>query len=206
MPTPLERFEIALHDNADGFGVRLENETVPRVIKYYEILVKWNAGLHLVAPCSPEQFATRHVLESLYLLPHLGPRARIIDLGSGGGLPIIPCLIAGNNLQATLIESSRRKAVFLREAMRYVSATATVVPERFEKVKPPAAEYVTCRAIERFNEKFSTIASWTPRGSTLLFFGGPSLRQQIESAAMTFTAFKIPMSERRFLYVIGQGP
>ena len=52
------------------------------------------------------------MLESLMLLKHLPSDAKIADIGSGAGLPIIPCLIARPDLHATLIESSQKKSVF----------------------------------------------------------------------------------------------
>ena len=122
MPTPTETFSQALRDNAAEFGIQLGADEVARLSNYYELLLKWNDRLHLVAPCSPEEFATRHVLESLMLLPHLPQNARVVDVGSGAGLPIIPCLIVRADLRATLVESSPRKAVFLREALRDVNS------------------------------------------------------------------------------------
>src|SRR6266853_5702779 len=122
MPTPIERFSEALRQRSNGFGVNLDNEDVERLCSYYELLLKWNPRLHLVAPCSPEEFAVRHILESLVLLPHLAHGARVADIGSGAGLPIIPCLIMRADLRATLIESAEKKVVFLREALRQVSS------------------------------------------------------------------------------------
>src|SRR2546421_6694537 len=115
-PRSSQRFVIALSENARDFGLELKDSAIARLQSYYELLLKWNDRLHLVAPCSPEEFATRHVLESLLLLRHLPQNARVVDVGSGAGLPIIPCLIMRLDLRATLIESSPRKAVFLREA------------------------------------------------------------------------------------------
>ena len=68
----------------------LPADTVTKLGEYYSLLTRWNERLHLVAPCSPQEFAFRHVLESMLLLEHLPRRARIVDIGSGGGLPIIP--------------------------------------------------------------------------------------------------------------------
>src|SRR6266852_1744245 len=120
MPTPVEEFSQALAAHAVEFAVELHDEAVERLKVYYVLLSKWNERLHLVAPCAPKEFAIRHVLESLLLLKHLPAGARVIDVGSGAGLPIIPCLLVRDDLQAALIESSQKKAVFLREALRQV--------------------------------------------------------------------------------------
>src|SRR5438552_16602612 len=118
MPTQINRssinrFSQTLKDRAEDFLVRLGDEEIERLSSYYDLLLKWNSRLHLVAPCSPSQFATRHILESLLLLRHLPRNARIADAGSGAGLPVIPCLILRDDLRVTLIESSQRKAIFL---------------------------------------------------------------------------------------------
>src|ERR1043166_4980181 len=145
MPTDAERFEAALVTHAPEFELELGDETIARLRDYYELLMKWNARLHLVAPCSAEEFATRHVLESLMLLRHLPPNASVVDIGSGGGLPIIPCLLMREDLHATLIESSGKKAVFLREALRMTqpAGRGRIVVEPFENLEPPDAGFVT---------------------------------------------------------------
>src|SRR5678815_434221 len=114
----LEEFRQALYENASIYGVDLNEELISRLADYYQLLNIWNPRLHLVAPCSPNEFATRHILESLLLLHRFPEDARVVDVGSGAGLPIIPCLIVRPDLNAVLIESSLRKAVFLREALR----------------------------------------------------------------------------------------
>src|SRR6266849_3405947 len=142
MPTPTEKFGQALWNNAAEFGIQLRAAEVTRLSKYYELLLKWNDWLHLVAPCSPSEFATRHVLESLLLLPHLRQKARIADIGSGAGLPIIPNLIVRPDIHAILIESSKKKTVFLREGLRNTETAiqAGVVAEQFEKLPTPAVD------------------------------------------------------------------
>src|SRR6185503_20249093 len=118
--------------------------------------------------CATEEFAIRHVLESLMLLKHLPDGAKIADIGSGAGLPIIPCLIARPDLHATLIESSQKKSVFLREVMNQLGLEASVIAKRFEDVPGPDVSFVTCRALDQFTEKVHTIIRWAPPGSTLL--------------------------------------
>lgn len=190
-----ERFEQALFANMRAFGVELLPDAVARLEAYRSLLTRWNERLHLVAPCSPEEFATRHVLESLILLEHLPHGAKIADVGSGGGLPIVPCLIVRADLEATLIESSQKKTVFLREALKEVGRTASIIARRFEEVEAPPVDFVTCRALDRFLPQLTRLKAWAPNGSTLLLFGGEELKEKFPNAE----AFLIPGSERRYL-------
>ena len=185
-----------------SFELDLSQDTVTQLGRFYSLLIHWNKRLHLVAPCSPEEFARRHVLESLMMLKHLPGGAKIADIGSGGGLPIIPCLIARPDLEATLIESSQKKAVFLRETLTQLGRRSTVIAQPFEQVEPPSASFVTCRALDQFMKKLSALIDWAPAGCTLLLFGGDALREQLKIANLTFSEFLIPQSEKRFLFVV----
>src|SRR6266550_4917326 len=183
METTIDEFRKALEANAPEFGNALAADRIERLINYYELVMKWNERLHLVAPCSPAEFAVRHVLESLILLKHLPPGAMVVDVGSGGGLPIIPCLLVRDDLRATLIESSNRKAVFLREALRAVTPPnrAQLIPARFEDIETPEAEFVTGRALDRFSAILPALIGWAPLNATLLFFAGESIRHEVQT-------------------------
>ena len=205
MNKSLQEFDATLETHAARYGVELGAQERARLGTYYEHLSKWNARLHLVAPCAPAEFATRHVLESLMAIRYLCEGARVCDVGSGGGLPIIPCLVVRTDLRATLVEASTKKAVFLREALRHLELQdrAEVLAERFERTSVPEADAVTCRALERFTEMYPRLVRWSPPASRLLFFGGAALRELIESDEniRAFTAIKMPESEGRFLFV-----
>jgi len=201
MPTSTERFSHALCEHAGDFAVQFSDGDIDRLSRYYELVLKWNPRLHLVAPCAPEEFAIRHVLESLFLLPHLSAGARVTDVGSGAGLPIIPCLMMRADLRAILIESSQKKVVFLREALRSTDGIEAphIISSRFEDFPPPATDFVTCRAIDRFQQVLSKLIDWAPPSSTLLLLGGPSLLQQIQRLLPSVKAERIPGSQQRFL-------
>ena len=188
---------MALQSNQAAFGLELPEETLAQLKEYYSLLTRWNDRLHLVAPCTPEEFAVRHVLESLLLLRYLPSNASVVDIGSGGGLPIIPCLIACPDLEVTLIESSQKKAVFLREALNRLGLRAIVLAQRFEDVSPPPVSFVTSRALDQFMQKLPTLMNWAPLGSTLMLFGGEALGKQLKN----FEAILIPKSEKRYLFL-----
>lgn len=205
--TPRGEFDKALAERAVRFGVELDDDARARLGDYFELVTVWNPRLHLVAPCAPAEFAARHVLESLTALRFIPAGATLLDVGSGAGLPAIPCLVARPDLQVVLVESSQKKSVFLREALSRlgVSARARVIAERFEKIDPPAADCLTCRAIERFTEILPALNAWAGNVPTLLLFGGESLREVLELKGLSFETVLVPESERRFLFVVQRG-
>ena len=202
--TNADEFTSALETHAPRYGVELSAQARAQLRRYYELVGDWNARLHLVAPCSPTEFATRHVLESLLALPFFTTAARVADVGSGAGLPIIPCLILRPDIGATLLEANARKTVFLREALRLLDlgGAARVIAGRFETRGALAVDFVTCRALDRFIEMFPKLLDWSPRASTLLLFGGPTLEAEIKRHALDYTALHIPASEQRFLFAV----
>jgi 16S rRNA (guanine527-N7)-methyltransferase len=200
------QFKESLNTEMPAYGVTLPRESLDGLARYFELLSAWNSRLHLVSFHSPEEFATRHVLESLLLLKYLPPGARVADVGSGGGLPIVPCLIAKSDLQAVLVESSKKKAVFLREVLRETSTKerAQVLAERFENLATPQVDFVTCRALERFETMLPRLIKWAPPARTLLLFGGEELGKAIQGLAFSSERILIPNSARRFLFIVSK--
>ena len=203
METGIGQFRSALAQNSPEFGIELQSQDIERLVSYYELLLKWNPKLHLVAPCSPEEFAVRHILESLTLLKHLPPNARIADVGTGAGLPIIPCLLMRDDLQGVLIESSQRKAAFLREALRPIKPTdrTRLIATRFEDAPAPEVDFITSRALDKFSEFLPKLINWAPSNATYLLFAGESLQARIEQLLQVSSVELIPQSAQRFLVV-----
>ena len=201
METAVEQFRRALALHSAEFGVELQADHLERLIAYYELLLKWNPKLHLVAPCSPEEFALRHILESLTLLKHLPANARIADVGTGAGLPIIPCLLMRDDLQGVLIESSQRKAAFLQEALRPIQPRdrTQLVIARFEDVPCPDVTFITCRALDKFSELLPKLIDWARGDVSHLLFVGELLLEEIRPLLEVRSVELIPQSERRFL-------
>ena len=78
-----KKFRETLKAEAAAYDVALTAEAIDGLSRYYELLSLWNSRVHLVAPCSPAEFATRHILESLILLKHLALDANVAEVGAG---------------------------------------------------------------------------------------------------------------------------
>ena len=204
MSSDQNEFAATLVRDAPAYGVTLPAEQVTALGRYQAILFRWNPRLHLVAPLTPDEFARRHVLESLLAADAIPEGGHIVDVGSGGGLPALPLLIVRPDVHATLYESNQKKSVFLREALAE-SGCATrgrVVPARFENQPPPRATALTCRALDHFTALLPGMLAWAAEVGLLLLFGGEDLRERLPEETFDLKAQLIPQSERRFLYTL----
>ncbi|MEP6946528.1 MAG: RsmG family class I SAM-dependent methyltransferase [Acidobacteriota bacterium] len=196
-------FIESVNNNQAAFGLKLSEESIDRLADFYGIILENNEILHLVGPSTPEEFALRHILESLTLLEHLPDGARLADVGTGGGLPSIPCLLVRDDLKALLIETKEKKAKFLAVAVERLGITARVeiADKQFNEVDPANCESVTCRALDKFTERLPRLLKWRMRRQ-LLLFGGPNLRDALKIEKAAFKERRMPMSQQRYLFIV----
>ncbi len=101
-----------------ALGVELPAAARQKLIAYVALLEKWNRTYSLTALRDAQKAVSHHLLDSLAILPWVptAPGARLIDVGSGGGMPGIPLAIARPDLAVTLADSNSKKAAFLQQA------------------------------------------------------------------------------------------
>ena len=99
--------------------VQLSAGQVSALEAHYEMLLRWNRKVNLTSISGLEESVERHYCESLFLAARLPAEPlRIADIGSGAGFPGFPIAVYRPDCQVVLVESHRRKGVFLREASR----------------------------------------------------------------------------------------
>ena len=142
--------------NADKLKAALRPQQIEALDAYADLVRRWNPVLGLVAPKDLPRFTERHVVDGLVAAQVLdgigsgrGPEAlRVVDLGSGAGLPGIPLAVALPEVWVTLVERSVRKARFLRLAQRELGfGNVTVLCADLGQVPSASADVVTARAL-----------------------------------------------------------
>jgi 16S rRNA (guanine527-N7)-methyltransferase len=117
-------------------GLELPEEVCVRLIAYIRLLAKWNKAYNLTAVREPREMVTRHLLDSLAVVPHLPP-GRIIDVGSGAGLPGIPLALVFPARHFTLLDANGKKSRFLVQARAELGLeNVMVVNQRVEQFHP----------------------------------------------------------------------
>ncbi len=110
-----------LKEYMDTFEITLSDEQLSWFCDYYEMLIEKNKVMNLTSITDPEDFVTKHLIDSLSLISVVDDIAvkdyRIIDVGTGAGFPGIPLKIAFPNLKITLFDSLNKRIIFLQEVI-----------------------------------------------------------------------------------------
>jgi 16S rRNA (guanine527-N7)-methyltransferase len=115
-----------------ALGLTLGPEIQQRLLEYIALIEKWNRAYNLTAIREPEKMVSHHLLDSLAVAPHLHA-GRILDVGSGAGLPGIPLALGKPDAHLTLLDSNHKKAAFLNQAVIELKLNnAAVCNERVE--------------------------------------------------------------------------
>ena len=164
-------------------ALKLDPALAGPLLRYLGELVIWNKAYNLTAVREPAEMVTRHLLDSLVVLPHVGAAPvgaahgrdihRVIDVGTGAGLPGIPLAIANPALHVTLLDSNGKKARFLRHAQRELPlANVDVVEARAEAFVPPAPfDTVISRAFAALGDFLKATARLSAHGRWLAMKG-----------------------------------
>ena len=125
-----------LADGLTALGLDLPQETQQKLLDYLALLAKWNKVHNLTAVRDPEEMVTLHLLDSLSVLPHIRDQ-RLLDVGSGAGLPAVPIALARPQLKVTALDSSHKKTTFLRQVKAELGlANLDIVCGRVEEYQP----------------------------------------------------------------------
>jgi 16S rRNA (guanine527-N7)-methyltransferase len=167
----------------------VSRETLDRLDRFVETVLAWQQRINLIAPSTEPKLWTRHIADSLQLLA-LAPQAKTwVDLGSGGGFPglVIACALADKpGARVHLVESSTKKAAFLREAARATGAPAqihAVRVEDFVENLAMAVDVVTARALAPLVRLLAATYPLLKTGTLGLFPKGQDVDAELTEAA-----------------------
>ena len=155
-----------------------------RLVAYRDLLLRWNATINLVSARTAAEVDSRHITDSLQLVPLLPAAGPIADLGSGGGLPGIVMAAALPDREIHLVESDRRKAAFLIEAagtlgLRQVKVHAA----RIESATLPPLAAITARALAPLDALLVHAARFLAPGGLALSPKGRTAEQELTTAS-----------------------
>ena len=174
-------------------------EHLPKKIKnnleiYKNLLLKWQKAINLVSRGTLSNIWTRHIEDSLQLIPFLKGRS-ILDIGSGGGFPGMVLAIVSQEIDflkqfgvkdifdITCVDSDQRKMLFLSEVARQTLAKVNIITDRIENIEGifstvVARGFAELKILIEFTKKYSNYG---------VFLKGERINQEIEEARKLFS-------------------
>ncbi|MBB6240635.1 MULTISPECIES: 16S rRNA (guanine(527)-N(7))-methyltransferase RsmG [unclassified Rhodanobacter] len=163
----------------------LPAEAVPRLLDYQALLERWNATYNLTAVRDPAEMITRHLLDSLAILPYV-QGGTVADLGTGPGLPGIVLAIAVPGREILLVDSNGKKVRFLREAIRALKLDGVrAVQSRVEDVQGQF-DCITARAFASFADMLGWGGHLLAPGGIWLAMKGKQSEDELSGVPTTF--------------------
>lgn len=162
-----------LDEGLAAMGIEPPLPVRERLLSYVALLTKWNRVYNLTAVRRPEQMVTRHVLDSLAVLPYLnGPR--VLDVGTGAGLPGLPLAALREDCSFVLLDSNRKKTRFVTQAVSELElGNVEVVTARVEDYRPQTQfDTIVSRAYATVSEFLSATRHVCAPGGVFLAMKG----------------------------------
>ena len=173
---------------AEKGGRVLTEEQHRRLERYLELLADANTRMNLTRIVDKEQAMVAHVGDALTLLPFVPQGAlKIVDIGSGGGVPGIPLAVALPECQITLVEATQKKAAFLQSCANELGlGNVTVLAKRAEEVASGELREVCDVVIARAVGELAFLVEWgiplLKKGGKLLAMKGAKAQEEIVAA------------------------
>jgi 16S rRNA (guanine527-N7)-methyltransferase len=181
------------NDLARAAGRELSDGQHEKLVRYLDLLLAANARMNLTRITDRAAAEVQHVGDALTLLPHLPkdtPGLSIADVGTGGGVPGIPLAIALPDARVTLIESTKKKAAFLSEAIAQLKlSNVAVLAGRAEEVGAPGAptresfDVAVARAVATMDWLAEWCLPLVKKGGRVLAMKGQRIAEELPAAA-----------------------
>ena len=168
-------------------NLKIDKKQIYLFEEYLKLLLLWNKKINLFSVNDTERIAERHFLESIAWVPYFQGKLQspILDLGTGSGFPGVPLVILLPELDIVLLDSKRKKTLFLEKVKENLKLNIQIVSERIEKFNQKKEvlnkfQIIISRAVA----SLSTLATWAypilKKEGSLLTFKGANLVTEID--------------------------
>lgn len=178
-----------LKEKAAVYGVELDETALNRFDIYAKLLVEWNEKINLTAITDPEGIVIKHFVDSLTIFSavEFPQKAKLIDVGTGAGFPGIPMLIARPDLDITLMDSTNKRLMVIRDILEKIGLSANVVHSRAEEAGKSADfrekyDFSTARAVSNLRDLSEYCLPFVKVGGAFVSMKGAKAEEEIAEA------------------------
>ena len=165
----------------------VSRETCEKLDSYVALLEKWQKSINLVSSKTISEIWERHILDSAQLLRFLPDTPhKILDLGSGAGLPAVILAIISHH-QIEMVESDSRKCAFMQTALRETGTKAVIHNERLESLPFLDADIITARAFAPLDRMLDWTSRQHKEGQIFWLLKGRGVNEELTNLPASLT-------------------
>jgi 16S rRNA (guanine527-N7)-methyltransferase len=187
--------EKLLRDGLTSLNLPTDDDKVAKLLAFIALIEKWNKTYNLTAIRRRDEMVNLHLLDSVSILPHLEGK-RIIDVGTGAGLPSIPLSIFCPDIEFQLLDSNAKKTRFVQQAILELKLpNVKVTHSRVEDFKPEKRfDTVLTRAFASLPEIIELTQHLISENGTLLCMKGQTPDEELAAvnAQTTLISINVP--------------
>lgn len=207
----MHTFFRALQQGSQQLGLSLSDDTLNLLLKYQDALILWNKAYNLTAIREPNEMLVKHLFDSLSILPHL-PQGRLLDVGTGGGMPGIIIALCQPERECVLLDSNGKKIRFLMQLITDLKlASVKAVQARVEDEATVNElgyfDVITSRAFASLTDFVSLSRPYMMKNSQIVAMKGIIPHDEIVQLQINYdiriVALSVPkLDEQRHLIVL----
>lgn len=192
---------LVLREKSLDHGIELSEDQLGLFQLYLDELCAWNRRMNLTGLTHRQRMVFELLLDSLVPVPHLVETGRLLDVGSGAGLPGIPLKICKPRLNAHLLEANAKKVSFLKHVIRLLKLEQTeVIRGRIEKdedsLHPEGYHLITSRALAPAGQSIAWCAPLLTPGGLLVTFMGGRVEHELEENRQVIKDHRLTIYKR----------
>jgi len=179
------RTHITIRNWAEPRNIKITDKQLSLLFQHQNKVLETNKQINLTAITDPTEFAVKHIIDSLSLLPYIPENAQIADIGTGAGFPGVVLAIMRPDIHVTLIDSLRKRIFFLQKTVDELALpNVTCIHTRAEDLARSGTAFDICvaRAVASMDKLAKWIMPITKQGGTFLAMKGPNVLEELEKA------------------------
>jgi 16S rRNA (guanine527-N7)-methyltransferase len=156
----------------DKINLSIEPELLKKITDYHDLILAWSRRINLISKGDHAQIIENHILDSLGPIELIPRTGKLIDIGTGAGLPGIPISLVRPALRITLMESVHKKILFLRAAKNELGLENVNIAEcRLEQFIPSEPfDIATMRALPRWESHLEKVMGMVRPGGKIIYY------------------------------------
>ncbi len=185
----------AFADWGKNLKVELTPDKLDKFQKYHQLLLEWNRKMNLVSRQDVDRIISYHFIDSISAITEIPENSVVCDLGTGAGLPGIPIAIVRDDIKIYLVESIKKKALFLSETIKTLRLENTVVlNQRAETIKDIKFDVILIRLFGKIPDVLPLVSRLLSARGKIIFYKIKGVEKEIEQAEKTAHKLHLQLS------------